>query len=193
MDLRIGGGGGILPPEKIEPNAIGPLPPFQPSFPIVYRTEYAFTAGTLSGSHGLSENTTEADYSYTSKYENFYADGWKDSGSNQSDSGGSNWSARIDAPDGKFAEAAGVVQRRRRRLAAVQLRRHEGDLSVHRKRLGHGTIEGPGAGLPVTVSWDASGNVLARYADGTTETFSRYGGPIPVDSGVGTGATAKAN
>ena len=171
---------------------IGTLPPafWNPTYPQTYKTEYRFTAGTLAGSHGLSETTTEADYSTTSKYENVYADGWKDGGSSHSDSGGSTWSSRIDTPDGKFAEAAGTF---RSAIGGSRMSSSDGysaDYQFSASGSGHGTISGPDPGLPVTSSWDASGNVVVKYADGTTETFTRsgyYGQPIPVDGGDGTG------
>lgn len=175
----------------------GPVPPvyWNPTYPQTYKTEYSFTAGTLAGSHGLSETTTEADYSTTSKYENVYADGWKDSGNSHSDTGGSTWSSRIDTPDGKFAEAAGTF---RGAIGGSRMSSSDGysaDYQFTSSGSGHGTIAGPDPGLPVTSSWDASGNVVVKYADGTTETFSRYNNyPIPIDPGIGdgTGGTSGA-
>ena len=160
------------------------IPDWKPEYPIVYKTEYRFTAGTLAGSHGFSETTTAADYSTTSKYENLYSDGWKDSGNSHSDSGGYTWSSRIETPDGTFAESAGTF---RGGIGGNRLSSSEGyaaDYQFSASGSGHGTISGPDSGLPVTSSWDANGNVVVKYADGSTETFSRYNGtPVPMLEG----------
>jgi hypothetical protein len=58
---------------------------------------------------------------------------------------------------------------------------------------GHGRITGPDPGLPVSISWDAFGNTMIVYADGTVEHVSGWGSgsgdgdgekPIPVDAEV---------
>ncbi len=171
--------GYIGPPIDVTPDASPNIPPiWQPTYPIVYKTTYEFTQGTLKGSHGLSENVASADYSFDSKYENVYSDGWKDRGNNHSDSGGSTWFSRIETPDGKFAEAAGTF---RGVIGGSRVESSDGDKAEYQfsaNGSGHGTISGKDPGMPVTVSWDGSGNVLVRYADGTTESFQRtYGYP----------------
>jgi hypothetical protein len=52
---------------------------------------------------------------------------------------------------------------------------------------GHGRITGPDPGLPVSISWDAYGNTMIVYADGSVEHVSGWGSgngggakPIPV-------------
>ncbi|MGC4043713.1 MAG: hypothetical protein QM758_07895 [Armatimonas sp.] len=177
----------VYPVDDLSPNGGPIVPPIQqPTFPIVYRTTYQFTEGTLKGSNGLSENITNSDYSYDSRYENNYADGWKDKGNNHSDRDGSTWFARIDTPEGKYAEGAGSF---RSGIGGSRLESSDGykaDYQFTSSGSGHGKIEGTDPGLPVTVSWDMSGNVLVKYADGTTESFQRnYGYPIPVDYGGG--------
>jgi hypothetical protein len=187
----------IYPVADVRPDIMPNIPPiWQPNYPIVYKTTYQFTEGTLKGSNGFSENVTNADYSFDSKYENNYADGWKDRGNNRYDSGGSSWFARIETPEGQFAEGAGSF---RGGIGGARMESSEGykaDYQFTTSGSGHGKIEGSDPGMPVTVSWDASGNVLVRYADGRTESFQRqYGYPMPMpveaDGGIGaiTGGT----
>jgi len=96
------------PTEDVRPDFAPLIPPiWQPNYPIIYKTTYQFTEGTLKGSNGFSENITREDYTFDSKYENNYSDGWKDRGNNHSDSTGSTWFARIETPEGQFAEGAG--------------------------------------------------------------------------------------
>jgi hypothetical protein len=196
--------GYVGPPIEVTPDSSPNIPPiWQPGYPIVYKTTYDFTAGTLKGSHGLSENITNADYSFDSKYENVYADGWKDAGNNHYDSNSSTWFSRIETGDGKFAEAAGSF---RGVIGGSRIESSEGDKADYQfssNGSGHGTISGKDPGMPVTVSWDASGNVLVRYADGTTESFQRggFGGvgdigpggttgyPMPIEGDGGIGDT----
>jgi hypothetical protein len=185
-DTRVG------QPVEVRPDSATVMPDiWQPRYPIVYKTAYEFTEGTLKGSHGFSENVTNADYSFDSKYENVYADGWKDRGNNHYDSSGSTWFSRIETADGKFAEAAGTY---RGAIGGSRMESSEGykaDYQFTASGSGHGKIEGGDPGMPVTVSWDASGNVLVRYADGTTESFQRsygYPMPIPVEGDGGNGS-----
>lgn len=154
------------------------VPPiWQPKYPIIYKTTYEFTEGTMKGSNGFSENITREDYTFDSKYENNYSDGWKDRGNNHSDSTGMTWFSRIETADGQFAEGAGSF---RNSVGGTRMESSDGykaDYQFSGNGSGHGKIEGNAPGLPVTVSWSGTGQVLVRYADGTTESFQRQYGP----------------
>ena len=119
-------------PEAAGASDLTVAPPifWNPTYPQTYKTEYKFTAGTMAGSHGLSETTTEADYSTTSKYENVYADGWKDSGNSRSDMSSSTWSSRIDTTRRQVRRGRRNLPRRNRRQPHVVVRRLQRRLPV---------------------------------------------------------------
>ena len=164
------------------------------TFPQAWKSSYEFTAGFLKGSHGFSENVTNAGWSGSSKYENVYIDGWKDKGqSNWSGLGDSSWFNRTESADGKeWTESAGSW--RSNGSGGTRMSTSDGYemiVAFNTDGSGHGTIKGPEAGLPASISWDTQGNVTIRYADGTIDRFNRWGiypGPIPLDGG-GIGGT----
>lgn len=163
-------------------------------FPQVWKSSYEFTAGFMKGSYGSSENVTNAGWSGSSKYENVYIDGWKDKGqSNWSGQGDSSWFNRTESADGKdWTESAGSW--RSNGSGGTRMSTSDGYEAVftfNNDGSGRGTIRGPEAGLPASISWDTQGNVTIRYADGTVDRFNRWGiypGPIPLDGG-GIGGT----
>lgn len=176
-------------------------PQWQPKYPVVYKTTYEFTEGTLKGSNGFSENISREDFSFDSRYENNYADGWKDRGNNHSDNGSTTWFSRIETADGQFAEGAGSF---RSNVGGTRLETSDGykaDYQFSGNGSGHGKVEGNAPGLPVTLSWSGQGQVLVRYADGTTESFQRQyryypdhdGGSVAAGTGSGGGGFAEIN
>lgn len=172
------------------------------TFPQIWKSSYRFTAGFLKGAYGSSENVTNAGWaSGSSKYENVYADGWKDKGESNWGVGGSSWFNRSESSDGKvWTESAGSW--RSDGSGGTRMSTSDGYEAIfthNRDGSGRGTVKGPEAGLPATITWDSQGNVTIRYADGTTETFNRWGiypypTPMPVilegDGGVKTDAAS---
>ena len=161
------------------------------TFPQVWKSSYEFTAGFMKGSHGSSENVTNAGWSGSTKFENVYIDGWKDKGqSNWSGQGDSSWFNRTESADGKdWTESAGSW--RSNGAGGTRMSTSDGYEAVftfNSDGSGRGTIKGPEAGLPASISWDNQGNVTIRYADGTIERFNRWGiypGPTPFVGGGG--------
>lgn len=157
-------------------------------FPQVWKSSYTFTAGFLKGAYGSSENVTNADWaSGSSKYENVYADGWKDKGASNWGTGGSSWFNRSESTDGKvWNESAGSW--RSNGAGGTRMSTSDGYEAIFTHNAdgsGRGTVKGPEAGLPATITWDNQGNVTIRYADGTVEQFNRWGiypypTPMPV-------------
>lgn len=156
------------------------------TFPQTWKSHYEFTAGFLKGSHGFSENVTNAGWSGSSTYENVYVDGWKDTGkSTWSGRGDSSWINRTESGDGKdWTESAGSW--RGDGSGGTRMSTSDGYEAIftfNSEGSGHGRISGPEAGLPATITWDTQGNVTIRYADGTVERFNRWGiypGPTPL-------------
>lgn len=171
------------------------------TYPQVYKSTYEFTAGYLTGSRGFSENTTNADWSGTSKYETVYPDGWKDSGeSSWSGRGGYSWKSLTTAPDGQTVSGRGGSLPNGD--SGIHIESSDGmvlDYTYRANGSGHGVISGPHPGLPVTVTWTGFGSFAVRYADGTLETLPGWYGmggggggvpvplPMPIDGGDGTG------
>ncbi len=166
------------------------------TFPQIFKSSYSFDSGYLAGSHGDSENITNADYSGSSTYVNVYADGWKDSGSSRwSAQGNFTWSSRTDGANDEWSETSGSFFADG--SGGTRLSSSDGYKSDYRYNAdgsGRGRITGPDPGLPVTISWDAYGNTTITYADGTVERIngwgSGYGGgyvggggddPMPID------------
>jgi hypothetical protein len=162
------------------------------TFPQKFTSSYEFTRGYLTGSHGSSENITNADYGGSSRYENVYADGWKDKGaSNWSGRGDFSWSSRTDGVNQEWSEGAGSFSAEGN--GGMRLSSSDGYRSDYRYNAdgsGHGRITGPDPGLPVTISWDAFGNTTIVYADGSIEHIPGWGSdngggaePLPIDIG----------
>ncbi len=163
-------------------------------FPQVWKSSYEFTSGFLKGAYGSSESVTNEGWSSgSSKYENVYADGWKDKGESNWGTGGSSWFNRSESVDGSvWTESAGSW--RSNGSGGTRMSTSDGYEAIMTHNpdgSGRGTIKGPEAGLPATITWDNQGNVTIRYADGTVETFNRwgiygggggiyYGQPVPV-------------
>ncbi|WP_394793908.1 hypothetical protein [Armatimonas sp.] len=148
------------------------------TFPQVWKSSHKFTAGFLKGAHGSSENITNAGWSSgSSKYENVYADGWKDKGASNWGTGGSSWFSRSESEDGKvWNESAGSW--RNDGSGGTRMSTSDGYEAIFTNNpdgSGRGTVKGTEAGLPATITWDNQGNVTIRYADGTVERFNRWG------------------
>ena len=147
-------------------------------FPQVWKSSYKFTAGFLKGAYGSSENITNAGWSSgSSKYENVYIDGWKDKGASNWGGNGSSWLNRSESQDGKvWNESAGSW--RNDGTSGTRMSTSDGYEAIFTHNpdgSGRGTVKGPEAGLPATVTWDNQGNVTIRYSDGTVEQFNRWG------------------
>jgi hypothetical protein len=147
------------------------------TFPQIYTHSYEFTAGFLAGSHGSTESVTNADFSGRSTYENLYSDGWKDSGtSNWSGRGDYSWTSRTETADGKWTTSSGTF--RANGSGGTRTETSDGYRAVYTFNAdgsGRGRIEGSDPGMPVTIAWDAYGNMTIQYADGTIERIPGWG------------------
>jgi hypothetical protein len=149
------------------------------TFPQVWKSSYKFTAGFLKGAYGSSENITNAGWSSgSSKYENVYADGWKDKGESNWGSGGSSWFNRSESADGKvWNESAGSW--RSTGAGGTRMSTSDGYEAVFTHNSdgsGRGTVKEKGQ-LIATITWDNQGNVTIYYNDfeKTVERFNRWG------------------
>jgi hypothetical protein len=147
------------------------------TFPVTYTHSYAFTAGFLAGAHGSSHSVTNADFSGRSTYENVYSDGGKDSGSNNwSGRGDYSWTSRTETADGKWTTSNGTF--RSDGSGGTRTETSDGYRAVYTFNAdgsGRGRIEGSDPGMPVTITWDACGNMTIQYADGTIERIPGWG------------------
>lgn len=159
------------------------------TYPQVYSSSYSFTAGFLAGSHGDSLDTTNADGSGASSYEDIYSDGSSDKGSSTwSVSGASSWSSRSDMSDGSWFECSGSF------AADGSGKTHEkssdgyaADYVYNPDGSGSALISGPDPGLPAKIVWDVYGNETITWADGTVETIPAwYGYATSGSGGIGT-------
>jgi hypothetical protein len=143
-------------------------------FPQTYTSDYAFTAGSLSGAHGtyISTQTSESEGSMT--YDDTYVDGSHDHGASSWTAAGSSWTSRWDGANDQgwyedsgnwSADGSGAYSCATSAGWATTWH-YNADWS------GSAHFEGPDPLLPADMTWTAEGRYSIRWADGTTETWS---------------------
>ncbi|HVK03230.1 MAG TPA: hypothetical protein VM490_07125, partial [Armatimonadaceae bacterium] len=157
------------------------------SYPLVWRSEYAFRAGYLAGAHGRSESSTNRDGSGSQSYENTYADGGSDEGrSAWTARGDYTWTSRTDFTGGAWTTGSGSFRADGGGGTRWETSEgYKGDYTYNADGSGRARITGPDPGLPVTITWDAYGNTTIVYADGSIERIPGWG----YYGGGGTGTT----
>ena len=178
-------------------NLVSTQPADWNTFPQTYSSRYEFTAGYEAGAHGFYEDTINADYSGTSRYENVSPQyGTSRGRSTRTAAGDFSYSDHTESPDGFTTDSVGTF--RHDGSGGTRTSSSDGyatDYTFNADGSGRGTIRGSLPGLPAVITWDPRGNTTIRYADGTIERipgWGFYGGgggvgePVPLDAPVST-------
>lgn len=144
------------------------------TFPQVYTSDYAFTAGTLAGAHGNYNCTQASEFEGSMVYTNVYADTSHDQGSANWTVAGSAWQSRWDGPNGAgWFEDSGTWNAAGNGTytcsssdgwSSAWLYSGDGSGSAH--------FEGPDPNLPADMTWTSTGHFKITYADGTSEEWT---------------------
>lgn len=143
-------------------------------FPQTYSSDYAFTAGTLTGAHGTYDCTQTSLFDGSMVYSNTYSDNSKDQGSANWSVTGSSWQSEWDGPPGTgWFKDIGVWNVDG--SGTYSCSSSDGWASTwHYNADGSGSahFEGPDPKLPAELVWTATGHYKITYADGTTEEWT---------------------
>lgn len=141
------------------------------TYPVVWSSDYEFTAGTMSGSHGSYVSRMDSETSGSMTYDSTW-DGNRYQGQSIWNEEGSAWSSRSESSDGFWSTDSGDFHSNGSGTTTS-----ENSLG-YRTRFtwnsdgsGNGRLEGPDSGLPATIIWDAMGDGTITYADGTVDEF----------------------
>jgi hypothetical protein len=148
------------------------------TYPLTWTAHYEFTAGAESGAHGDHTQTVNADQSYTYQYTFVGADGSKRTGSGSGDgTGASTWTQREESSDGTTwtQSDASFKSDHSGTLHVTSSTGYDANYTYNADGSGSAIIKGSASYLPATVTWTAAGVVTVTYADGTTQTFQRWG------------------
>lgn len=159
-------------------------------YPQRHTYAYQITAGLMAGSTGTTEVVLESEAVGGMTYDHTWAGGWKSRGSAAWRAGKYSWNNRSEEPGGfwsvdtgEFADDGSGTSYSENSLG------YRSRFVFYADGSGKGTIEGPDAGLPATITWDAEGHVRIVWADGTVEEYNWYGcveaaaGEVPGGSG----------
>lgn len=142
-------------------------------FPQTYTSDYAFTAGTLVGSHGTYHSSQTSEFDGSMTYNNTYSDTSHDQGSSTWSATGSSWQSRWDGTNGGWYEDSGSFNANG--TGTYTCSSSEGWSSTwHYNADGSGNahFEGPDPMLPADMTWTAAGVFHIVFADGTSETWT---------------------
>jgi hypothetical protein len=143
-------------------------------FPQAYTSEYAFTAGSLAGSHGTYNSTQTSEFDGSMVYNNTYSDTSHDQGSASWSVTGSTWQSTWNSAGDKGwyrdsgdwnADGSGTYS----------CSASTGWSSVwhyHSNGSGSAHFEGPDPKLPADLTWTAAGEFKIVFADGSSETWN---------------------
>jgi hypothetical protein len=163
-------------------------------YPQTYSADYAYTAGTLAGSHGTYQlaSTSPSDGSMT--YQDVYGDTSSDQGQAVWDAQHSTWTSEWNGPNSSSwyhdsgdwnADGSGTYQASTSDGWSMSWV-YNADWS------GHAHFEGPDPKLPADLTWTSDGHYHIRYADGSTEDWNYddlWGGTTGVGSSSSSGST----
>jgi hypothetical protein len=148
------------------------------TYPLVWTAHYEFTAGAESGATGDYQYTVNQDQSYAWQYTFVAADGTKRTGSGSGDgAGASTWTQRKESADGTtWTQSDGAFKSDHSgTLHVTSSTGYDATYTYNADGSGSAIIKGSASYLPATVTWTAAGVVTVTFADGTTQTFQRWG------------------
>jgi len=160
-------------------------------FPIVFSHRYRFEKGPLAVASGEYITQSEADGTYRSNYENLSSDGTVDKGfSTYVATGDYTYSSSTTLASGEWSKYTGTYRMDGSGSSLVETSDgYKSTFDFYADGSGKARIEGNDPLLPATITWDAEGNVVIRYADGSVEKFNRWSwfGGGSSDGGTGKG------
>jgi len=160
-------------------------------FPIVFSHRYRFDKGPLAVASGEYVTQSEADGTYRSNYENLSSDGTVDKGfSTYVATGDYTYSSSTTLASGEWSKYTGTYRMDGSGSSLVETSDgYKSTFDFYADGSGKARIEGNDPLLPATITWDAEGNVVIRYADGSVEKYNRWSwfGGGSSDGGTGTG------
>jgi hypothetical protein len=140
-------------------------------YPVTYRSDYEFTAGTLTGSRGYFVSTMTSEMTGSMSYDSLW-DGDRYRGESTWSAEGSSWTNRTDNRDGSWSSDRGTFAANgsgstvsENSLGYMTRYTWNADGS------GDGRLEGPDPGLPAVIRWNERGEGTITWADGTVEEF----------------------
>ncbi|MFM7189115.1 MAG: hypothetical protein ACKO14_15015 [Armatimonadota bacterium] len=145
-------------------------------FPIVYSNRYRFDKGPLAVSWGDYLTKSEADGTFFSTYENTSADGSFDKGKSSYTPGGDyTYESTSTLASGAWTKYSGTYRMDGSGESVVETSDgYTSTFTFNADGSGKARIEGNDPLLPATITWDAEGNVVIRYADGSVEKYNRW-------------------
>jgi len=160
-------------------------------FPIVFSHRYRFDKGPLAVASGEYVTQSEADGTYRSNYENLSSDGTVDKGfSTYVATGDYTYSSSTTLASGEWSKYTGTYRMDGSGSSLIETSDgYKSTFEFYADGSGKARIEGNDPLLPATITWDAEGNVVIRYADGSVEKYNRWSwfGGGSSDGGTGTG------
>lgn len=162
-----------LDEEKTRPAGyvVSTWPEFWDQYPLSYRSDYEFTAGTLAGSRGTYVSTMTSEMAGEMSYTGVW-DGNRYQGQSTWGPDGSTWSNRTDNADaswssdqGRFSSDGSGTTLSENSLGYRTRYTWNADGS------GDARLEGPDPGLPAAIRWNEYGQGTITWADGTVEEF----------------------
>ncbi|HWA83100.1 MAG TPA: hypothetical protein VG820_06705, partial [Fimbriimonadaceae bacterium] len=144
------------------------------TYPQVYTSDYAFTAGSLAGAHGSYNCTQSSEFEGAMVYTNVYADTAHDQGSANWTAAGSSWQSRWDGPGGSswYQDSGAWSSDGSGTYACSSSNGWSSTWHYNADGSGSAHFEGPDPKLPADMVWTSSGHFTITYADGTTEEWN---------------------
>lgn len=150
--------------------------PSSSTYPQVYSSSYTYTAGAQKGAHGSYVSTQNQDGSGSSIYQDTFANGDTDSGeSDYTAAGDFTWKSDSNFGGAKSSFRGTFHSDGSGSSHSETSDGYVSDYTYRADGSGEAHISGPDPGLPATVVWDALGNTIITYADGTVEKWTGWG------------------
>jgi hypothetical protein len=144
------------------------------SFEGDFTSTFEITAGPFSGAHGRYETVVhgEEGVSGETTYDNTWPTWGHDEGNATWSPSGSSWHHRSEGADGAWFEADGAFRADGSGTSSgSDSQGYRYAFTYNADGSGRGRVEGPEAGLPCTITWQANVTTRIVWADGTVEEF----------------------
>lgn len=141
-------------------------------FPQECRSRHEILAGLLAGSRGFYEMTFQTETEGSMRWQNSNPDEGTDEGSATWNGNEYGWANSYRGQDGFWSNDSGTFGADGSGSArSVNSWGYRNQFTYLADGSASGVMEGPDAGLPAQISWDANGRGRIRWADGTVEEF----------------------
>jgi hypothetical protein len=152
------------------------------TYPVIWHSEYNFTAGVLDGSHGTFDSSMTSETAGSMNYDSVWGGDHARGRSSWSDRS-STWTNRYEAADGAWSNDNGNFANDGSGTTTCENSLgYRTSYTWNADGSGNGRLEGPDPGMPATIRWDSMGNGTITYADGTQEEFHWWVSVMPGDA-----------